>query len=83
MNPVMVRCRFKPDRVAENEARVRDVYEELEQTTPEGLRQAAFVLEDGVSFVHFASVEGETNPLPQTAAFKRFQAELGDRCTGR
>ena len=80
MRQVMVRYKVKPDRVAENEALVRAVYEELAATRPPGLRYATFRLPDGVSFVHIATVEGERNPLTETAAFGRFQADVRDRC---
>jgi hypothetical protein len=80
MRQVMVRYTVKPDRVEENEALVRAVYAELADTEPPGFRYATYKLEDGVSFVHLASVEGEENPLGQTAAFARFQAEVRDRC---
>jgi hypothetical protein len=62
-----------------NEQLVRAVYEELAQTRPDGLRYATWKLEDGVSFVHVASVD-EPNPLANTAAFQRFQEGIGERC---
>jgi hypothetical protein len=80
MRQVMVRYKVKPDRAGENEALVRAVYAELADTRPAGLRYATYKLEDGVSFVHLASVEGEHNPLADTAAFARFQADVRDRC---
>ena len=80
MRQVMVRYTVKPDRVAENEELVRAVYDELAATAPPGLRYATYRLDDGVSFVHVASVEGEHNPLTEVAAFARFQAGVRDRC---
>ena len=80
MRQVMVRYKVKPDRVEENEQLVRAVYDELAATRPAGLRYATFRLEDGVSFVHVASVEGEHNPLAEVEAFARFQADIRDRC---
>ena len=80
MRQVMVRYKVKPDRVEENEQLVRAVYDELAATRPAGLRYATFRLEDGVSFVHVASVEGEHNPLAEVEAFARFQADVRDRC---
>ena len=80
MRQVMVRYKVKPDRVEENEQLVRAVYDELAATRPAGLRYATFRLEDGVSFVHVASVEGEHNPLAEVGAFARFQADVRDRC---
>jgi hypothetical protein len=79
---VMVRYRVKPDRVAENEELVRAVYDELQRTGPAGLRYATFRLDDGVSFVHVASVETADghSPLSEVNAFKAFQANIEDRC---
>ena len=82
MKRVLVRYRVKADRAAENEAYIKKVFEELIETLPDGLRYASFKLDDGVSFVHLASIETEdgSNPLGESAAFKAFQAEIGDRC---
>ena len=82
MPRVMVRYKVKADRAEENEALARAVYEELRQNPPEGLKYATFKLDDGVTFVHIASVETAdgSNPLAQTAAFKAFQEGIRDRC---
>src|SRR5215217_3667590 len=82
MRQVMVRYRVKPNAAARNEELVRRVYEELRETAPVGLRYATFVLEDGVSFVHIASVEtgDDHNPLTGVAAFRAFQEGIDDRC---
>ena len=80
MRQVMVRYKVKPDRADENAALVRAVYDELHRTAPAGLTYATFVLEDGVSFVHLATHDGDHNPLPEVAAFRRFQEGLGERC---
>ena len=80
MRQVIVRYKVKPDRVSENEELVRAVYEELRQAEPAGLHYATFRLEDGVSFVHIASSEGERTPLAELDAFRRFQADIRERC---
>jgi hypothetical protein len=80
MRQVMVRYKVKPDRVTENEDLVRAVYDELHRAEPAGLRYATFRLDDGVSFVHVASSDGERSPLSDVAAFKRFQENIADRC---
>jgi hypothetical protein len=80
MRQVMVRYKVKPDRIEENEQLVRAVYEELAGSGPAGLRYATFRLDDGVSFVHIASVEGDHNALAESEAFARFQADVRDRC---
>jgi predicted lipid-binding transport protein (Tim44 family) len=82
MKRVIVQYKVKADRAAENEAYVRKVFEELKQTTPDGIRYATFKQPDGVSFVHIASIETENgdNPLNESPAFMAFQAEIKDRC---
>ena len=82
MKRVMVRYKVKPDRVAENEALVRAVYDELERTQPAELRYATFRLDDGVSFVHFSTAETADgrSPLADVTAFKQFQENIRDRC---
>jgi hypothetical protein len=81
MRQVMVRYKVKPERVEENEALVRAVYEELAGSRPAGLRYATYRLEDGVTFVHVASHETADgrSPLTDVEAFKRFQQDLRDR----
>jgi quinol monooxygenase YgiN len=78
----MIRYKVKPDRVADNEAYVRKVYEELKRSAPAGLRYATFRLDDGVSFVHLVSYESETSNQALTAlpAFKAFTAQIKERC---
>ena len=77
MRRVMVRYRVKPDRVAENEALVRAVYEELGRVAPSGFRYMTNVMEDGVTFVHIA--DGEF-ALGQMESFSRFVDGARDRC---
>jgi hypothetical protein len=82
MGAVVVRYKVKPERVAENEQLVDRVYAELAERDPGGLCYATFLLADGVSFVHVASVETEdgSNPLGAIAAFAEFTREIGERC---
>ena len=80
MRQVMVRYKVKPDRVEENEALVRAVYEELHRTAPAGLRYATFRQDDGTGFLHLAQTEDGVNPLAEVEAFARFQEGIGERC---
>ncbi len=81
MKTVMVRYKVKPDRVAENEALIARVYEQLKTEAPDKLRYQTYKLDDGVSFVHIALVPLEgTNPLTQLSAFKEFTSNVKDRC---
>lgn len=79
---VMVTYTIKPDRVEENEALVRAVYEGLREIGDPEVRYGTFKKEDGVTFVHlafFPSAEKQA-VLSNSPAFKAFQAELGERC---
>jgi hypothetical protein len=82
MKTVVVRYRTTEDGAERNQQLVEKVFQELEETRPEGLRYATFRLEDGVSFVHVAAVDTAdgSNPLRESAAFAEFQRELLDRC---
>lgn len=82
MRYVMVRYSVKPDQVANNEALVRAVYDELDGTDSDGFRYATFKLADGVSFVHLAGSETEdaAGTLPRLAAFREFQRGIRERC---
>ncbi len=76
----VVRYTTKPEHAEENESLIRKVFAELAETEPDGIRYAAFRLDDGVSFVHVAVVDGEQNPLASSAAFGQFQSGIGERC---
>jgi hypothetical protein len=76
----VVRYRTKPEHAEENTQLVREVFAELAATDPGGLRYVTLRLEDGVSFVHVAMIEGDANPLASSSAFERFQSEIAQRC---
>jgi hypothetical protein len=82
MSDVVVRYRVKPERVEENERLIERVYAELAERDPGGLRYATFRLEDGVSFVHVASIDAVDghNPLREISAFADFTRDIADRC---
>ncbi len=82
MKRVMVRYKVKLDRAAENQRYVEAVFAQLDRDRPAGIRYATFKLDDGVSFVHMASLEAAdgSNPLLALAAFKEFTAQIKDRC---
>lgn len=81
MQKTIVRYKLKPERVEENEQLVREVFRQLQQQQPEGFSYATYKLEDGLTFIHIVSYEGEgKNPLQGLPAFKNFQQEIKDRC---
>ena len=75
MRRVMVRYRVKPEQVARNAELVRAVYDELRERAPDGIRYATFTLDDGVTFVHIAEVDGEGNPLAELRRLPGVQRE--------
>jgi hypothetical protein len=82
MTRVIVRYRVKPERADENIALIQQVFAQLARDKTEGVRYATFKLEDGVSFVHIATIDAQdgSNPLLAVAAFQRFAETIKDRC---
>ena len=82
MKRVMVRYTVKADRSAENERYIEQVFVELARIAPAGVQYTAFKLEDGVTFVHVYSHEGDeaAGLLPTLPAFQAFRAGLTERC---
>jgi hypothetical protein len=78
---VMVRYTTRADRAEENAALIRDVFEALRASAPAGLTYSSYRLDDGVSFVHIASMDdAANNPLTTLAQFRAFTAGIKDRC---
>jgi hypothetical protein len=75
----VIRYTTKPECAEENERLVAAVLAELAMKKPDGLHYATFRLDDGVSFLHVAVVDGDENPLTTSAAFAEFQADIKDR----
>jgi hypothetical protein len=79
MRTVLVRYKTKEDQAEANATLVRAVFDELAACSPGGFHYVTFRLADGVTFVHLATMQGET-PLPSLAAFQRFQEDIRARC---
>jgi len=78
---VMIRYRLEPDQVEENLRLLRSYFHELATTQPDGLRDAAFQLDDRVSFVHFVETDEKgPGPLTHLEEFQRYRATLDERC---
>ena len=81
MGKVMVSYKVKPEAAAQNEALVKQVYEEIHRIAPANLHYATFVGEDGLRFVHISSSEGDgPSPMTELASFRAFQADIAERC---
>jgi hypothetical protein len=81
MRHVMVRYTTRADKADENARLITEVFASLRRSAPPGLTYASYRLEDGVSFVHVASVDDpDNNPLRKLAEFQAFTAGVKDRC---
>lgn len=81
MRTLMVRYTTRPDQAEENARLIKEVFAALNRTAPPGLTYASYRLDDGVSFVHIATVaDPANNPLQQLAEFKAFTAGVKERC---
>jgi hypothetical protein len=83
MSSTVVRYKTKPERAEENQALVEAVFAELAETAPPGLTYETYRLDDGVSFVHVASIDTDdgSNPLTSAPAFTTFLQGISDRCS--
>jgi hypothetical protein len=82
MRRVIVRYKVKPESAAENVSLIQRVFAQLTDEAPDGIRYATFKLEDGVSFIHVATIDtaDDKNPLQAIAAFQQFAQTIKDRC---
>ena len=76
----IVRYVTHDESAGENERLIRAVFAQLAEQRPAGLRYVALRLDDGVSFVHVAVVDGEDNPLLALPAFREFVSAINERC---
>jgi hypothetical protein len=75
----VVRYEMRPDTAEENQRLVENVFAELAEKQPEGIRYACFRLDDGQTFVHVGIADDDSNALGETAAFQEFQRAFGER----
>ena len=81
MRQVMVRYTTRADQAEENGRLIREVFASLREAAPKGLTYASYRLDDGVSFVHVATVDDAANSALQSLpAFKAFTAGVKERC---
>lgn len=80
---VVVRYQTRPEAAEENQRLIEQVFAQLAEEEPSGVRYAAYRLADGVSFMHVVVHEDDSDPLPTMSAFAAFQKGLGDRLVDR
>ena len=75
----VIRYRTRPESAAENVGLIEAVFAELAEGEVVGIRYTALRLDDGVTFLHVAELDGDDNPLESSPAFAAFQAGIGAR----
>ena len=82
MRAVMVRYKTESAHAPRNAELVRLVFEELRALAPSGFHYSCCQLDDGATFVHWATMASPAdNPLVALPAFRAFQEGLAERCT--
>jgi hypothetical protein len=66
---------------AENHRLIEGVFAELASVHPDGLRYTVSRLDDGLSYVHVAVVDGPANPLTALESFRAFSSTIGERAS--
>ena len=79
MKRTVVRYKTRLDQAEENERLIAQVFRELEQKAPKGVRYLALKLGDG-TFVHFSMTDDGASPIPALEAFRSFQNGIKERC---
>jgi hypothetical protein len=79
MKRILIRYRAKPDLAQQNRRLIENVFEELQEKSPEGLRYMVLKLGDD-TFLHFVETRDGTSPLQELEAFRAFQSGIRDRC---
>jgi hypothetical protein len=77
MEWTIVRYKTKADEVQKNERLIQDVFRELREKSPDGVRYMALNLGDG-TFVHVAS-DG-AGSISALEAFASFRSGIEERC---
>ena len=82
MKIILVQNKVRTNKAEENIAYTQSVFKALNETKPEGLRYVSFKQDDGVSFVHIASIEtsGGSNPLLELEELDAFTNDTALRC---
>jgi radical SAM superfamily enzyme with C-terminal helix-hairpin-helix motif len=74
-----VRYKTKPEQAEENARLIGKVLQELQATSPDGVRYLVLRLGDG-TFLHFVETADGTSPIPALEAFQSFQSGIKERC---
>lgn len=81
-NAVVVQYRTRADQAEPNRRLIEAVFEELRDVRPAGLRYMAYILDDGIGFVHVVVSESGEDVLAGSVAFQKFQENIAERLVG-
>ncbi len=79
MSTIVVRYRPRDADADANVRLIEDVFADLADRSPDGIRYTVWRLADG-AFLHVAELDGDDNPLHRSPAFQRFLAGIDARC---
>lgn len=78
---MMIQYRVEPTRLDEHRALLSQVFAELAELEPDGLRYTTYVTDDVESFVDIVEGPALPAPLDDLPAFQQYRAGLDDRTT--
>jgi hypothetical protein len=77
MSLQLIRATVSPEHRTAVEEALSEVFNELDQSQPSGVRYASTRAADGVTYIILLDIQDPAhNPLPSFAAFQRFQTQL-------
>ena len=77
---VMTRTKLKAEAVTRAVELLGEVYAELDEHRPDGLRYATFQLDDPTDFIGIVELETGPRQLAELEAFQRYRSWLDDWC---
>ncbi|MFC7545321.1 hypothetical protein [Plantactinospora sp. GCM10030261] len=83
VDAIFIQYRVRPECLDGHLALLRSVQEEVARRRPAGLRLLTLRLADGRTFVDVAMGPDLPEPLPSLESFRRFRADLEERCEER
>ena len=78
MQAIRIQYTVKADFAERNKQNIAKVMEELRSSNHPDIHYSAYVLEDGKTFMHFVTFEGEnqSSVISNLESFKHFQSEM-------
>lgn len=81
MSKVIIRYKLRPEEVRENVRLLRVVFEELSAINPTNLTYEAYLLEDGVSFVHIVDSATDARAFGHLESYRAYRDTVAERCS--